>query len=70
MTNNDDYQQMAIMFVDVEGSTRLYEKNGDQKAQQIIERCLNIVSDTVRKSGGKFNMIYLFLIRYYRGSLK
>ena len=52
MGNSEDYKKMAIMFVDVEGSTKLYEKNGDQKAQQIIERCLNIVSDTIKDAGG------------------
>ena len=52
MANSDDYEKMVIMFVDVEGSTKLYEKNGDHKAQQIIERCLNIVSDTVKDCGG------------------
>lgn len=40
------------MFVDVEGSTKLYEKCGDQKAQKIIERCLDIVSNVVKQSGG------------------
>ena len=48
----DDYQKTAIMFVDVEGSTKLYERLGDQQAQQLIERCLNIVSDIVRQSEG------------------
>lgn len=52
MTSIDGNEKMVIMFVDVEGSTKLYEKNGDQKAQQIIERCLNIVSDTVKDCGG------------------
>ncbi len=49
---SEDYEKTAIMFVDVEGSTKLYEKNGDQKAQQIIERCLNIASETIKEAGG------------------
>lgn len=40
------------MFVDVEGSTKLYEKHGDQQAQQIIERCLDIVSQVIKDSNG------------------
>lgn len=52
MGNIEKYQKAAIMFVDVEGSTKLYEQNGDQKAQQIIERCLNIVSETIKEAGG------------------
>lgn len=52
MADNDEYKKMVIMFVDVEGSTKLYEKEGDQKAQQIIERCLSIVSDTIKNCGG------------------
>ena len=52
MANSEDYQQMVIMFIDVEGSTKLYEQNGDQKAQQIIERCLNIVSDKIVECSG------------------
>ena len=51
-TMTDEYQKTAIMFVDVEGSTKLYERLGDQQAQQLIERCLNIVSDIVRQSEG------------------
>ncbi|MFV1996784.1 MAG: adenylate/guanylate cyclase domain-containing protein [Acidiferrobacterales bacterium] len=45
-------EKTAIMFVDIEGSTKLYEKLGDQKAQQIIERCLGIASDIIKKSKG------------------
>lgn len=52
MGNLENYEKTAIMFVDVEGSTKLYEKNGDQKAQQIIERCLNIVSDSIKNCNG------------------
>jgi len=52
MVNIEGNDKMVIMFVDVEGSTKLYEKNGDQKAQQIIERCLDIVTNTVKNCGG------------------
>ena len=48
----EQYEKIAIMFVDVEGSTKLYEKLGDQKAQQTIERCLGIASDIIKQSKG------------------
>ena len=48
MVGNDECSTMVIMFVGVEGSTKLYEKEGGQKAQHIIERCLSIVSETVK----------------------
>ena len=48
----DNYEKSAIMFVDIEGSTKLYEKHGDQKAQEIVERCLGLASDIIKKSNG------------------
>jgi class 3 adenylate cyclase len=52
MENREAYEKTAIMFVDVAGSTKLYEKEGDEKAQKIIESCLRIVSDTVKDCNG------------------
>ena len=49
---SDNYEKTAIMFVDVEGSTKLYDKKGDKEAQRIIERCLDIVSATINDCGG------------------
>jgi adenylate cyclase len=48
----DQYEKTAVMFVDVEGSTRLYESLGDQAAQSLIERCLETVSDVIRTCDG------------------
>jgi len=48
----DQYEKAAIMFVDVEGSTKLYEKLGDQVAQQTIQRCLDLASNIIRDEGG------------------
>jgi len=42
----------VIMFVDVAGSTRLFEKLGDRAAQRTIVRCLGILSGVVRDEGG------------------
>jgi adenylate cyclase len=52
MEHQEGYEKTAIMFVDVAGSTKLYEKEGDQKAQQIIERCLSIVTDNIKACDG------------------
>ncbi len=48
----DQYEKTAVMFVDVEGSTRLYESLGDKAAQSLIERCLNTVSEVIRAREG------------------
>lgn len=43
----------AVMFVDVEGSTKLYEKLGDAKAQATIEQCLDTISGVIREHSGE-----------------
>lgn len=48
----DQYEKTAVMFVDVEGSTRLYESLGDKAAQSLIERCLDSVSEVIRAGEG------------------
>ena len=48
----DQYEKTAVMFVDIEGSTRLYENLGDQEAQSLIAHCLDTVSDVIRGRGG------------------
>lgn len=48
----EQYEKTAIMFADVEGSTRLYEKLGDIEAQKSIERCLEKMAAITREHGG------------------
>ena len=48
----NQYEKTAIMFVDVEGSTKLYEKLGDQAAQQMIQHCLDIASRIIQENNG------------------
>jgi len=43
---------ITVMFADVVGSTRLYEKLGDKKAQKIISQALDIGSKIVQKYNG------------------
>ncbi|MDJ0779805.1 MAG: adenylate/guanylate cyclase domain-containing protein [Gammaproteobacteria bacterium] len=42
----------AIMFVDISGSTRMYEKLGDEIAKQAIDKCLAQLSDIVVAQNG------------------
>lgn len=44
---------LAILFADVSGSTRLYETLGDAEARTIVERCLAIVADVCKEQGGQ-----------------
>jgi class 3 adenylate cyclase len=42
---NQSYQQCAIMFADIVGSTHLYRQLGDRKAEQLISTVLARMSD-------------------------
>ncbi len=44
---------LAILFADVSGSTRLYETLGDAQARTIVERCLSVVADVCRDHEGQ-----------------
>ena len=48
-----DPDNLAILFADVSGSTRLYETLGDAEARTIVERCLAIVSEVCSEQGGR-----------------
>ena len=37
----------TIMFVDISGSTQIYEQLGDEVAKQTIDKCLAQISDIV-----------------------
>lgn len=43
----------AVMFVDVTGSTRLYNALGDQRAHSLVNSCLRDVSNVVCQRGGR-----------------
>lgn len=44
--------ELAILFADVCGSTRLYETLGDAKARTAIARCVAVMSATTTRHGG------------------
>jgi class 3 adenylate cyclase len=49
---DETIQRVAILYADVSGSTRLYEKFGDQVARSDIHACLKILSDVVTRWDG------------------
>lgn len=48
-----EHIECAILFADIVGSTRLYEDLGDQKAQEVISRCLTRLADEAAGQGGE-----------------
>jgi len=44
--------EVAILFADVVGSTRLYDKFGDTKASETVARCLEVMKDATYKFDG------------------
>ncbi len=46
-------KSVCVLFADVSGSTRLYEKLGDAEALRAVERCLNRMRRVVDGHGGK-----------------
>lgn len=46
-------RELCVLFADVVGSTRLYEKLGDAEALHAIERCLNRMERATVSFGGK-----------------
>lgn len=51
MTNNDS-KDCTIMFIDIAGSTKLYEEYGDTLAQDSIARCLIRLSEIIKRHKG------------------
>jgi adenylate cyclase len=47
------HSSLCVLFADVSGSTRLYEKLGDAEALRAVERCLNRMSRVVDGHGGR-----------------
>lgn len=50
--NAENYEKTAILFADVEGSTRMYETLGDLEAQKNIEGCLSLMSQVITRHNG------------------
>ncbi|HEX7030582.1 MAG TPA: adenylate/guanylate cyclase domain-containing protein [Gammaproteobacteria bacterium] len=45
-------KQLAIMFADVCGSTKLYETIGDFKARETIARCISLMTEATERNRG------------------
>lgn len=45
--------ELAVLFADVSGSTRLYESLGDERALATIERCLGLVTEACNGYAGR-----------------
>lgn len=46
-------KQYAIMFADVAGSTRMYDTLGDAEAEKQIAWCIQTMTDTTNRHGGR-----------------
>jgi class 3 adenylate cyclase len=50
---NADARNLCVLFADVAGSTRLYERLGDAEALRAVERCLNRVERVITGYKGR-----------------
>ena len=44
--------EVAILFADVVGSTRLYDEFGDTKASETVAHCLDVMKDATYQFSG------------------
>lgn len=44
---------VVVLYADIAGSTRLYEKHGDAVAQEAITSCLGLLTEVVEHCGGR-----------------
>ncbi len=51
-TSMREFAGLAILFADISGSTRLYERLGDSKAKKIVDRCLDVLTGVVKENEG------------------
>src|SRR5512141_3193332 len=49
----DHARQVAVLFADVSGSTKLYESEGDKAAMEAIARCVDQLRQTAESSAGR-----------------
>lgn len=45
--------ELTVLYADISGSTRLYEKFGNAVAQKAIASCLELLSEIVERNGGR-----------------
>ncbi len=46
-------QKLAILYADVSGSTKIYEKYGDTIARRDIKKCIDMIVDIITQHDGK-----------------
>ncbi len=44
--------EVAVLFADVVGSTRLYERMGDQRARDLVSTCIEVMREATEEHGG------------------
>ena len=44
--------EVAVLFADVVGSTRLYERMGDQRARDMVGTCIEVMRGATEEHGG------------------
>ncbi|MBF0143196.1 MAG: FHA domain-containing protein [Magnetococcales bacterium] len=44
---------LAILFADIAGSTRLYEKHGDARAREVTSRCIDLLARMTKENLGR-----------------
>ena len=44
---------LAIVFADISGSTKLYERLGDAIARELVAQCLGVMSEYIEKHSGR-----------------
>lgn len=47
-----EHRILAVLFADVSGSTRLYERLGDQQALAVIGRCIEVMQKATKRHHG------------------
>lgn len=45
--------ELAVLFADIVGSTKLYDKLGNTRARSIIGRAVGLMADATRRNGGR-----------------
>ncbi len=48
-----DGQNLAVLFADIDGSTKLYETHGDEAAHRLTAECLTVLDVQTGKAGGR-----------------
>ncbi|MCP3670798.1 MAG: adenylate/guanylate cyclase domain-containing protein [Gammaproteobacteria bacterium] len=50
---NSENTEIAVMFADIAGSTKLYENIGDKKAEVMVNDCISMMASIVQDSSGE-----------------